>query len=250
MRRITTAWAAAAAALALIGLAGCTAPDNGGESTSQESPAPAQPDGTGPDLESVPEVVAEVDGEAISRDDFLQAYTSQYAQASVQAEQTGVPLDEQALQREIAENIVNVVLLEREADRQGITASEAEVDRLAETLAAQNQLGSIEELFDLLAEQGLTEEQARGELATQVTIDAVIAAEVGEPTVTDEQLREAYDAAVAQQEASGAESEQEIPPFEDVRDQLEQQVIAEEEAAAVEQLVASLRDEVDVEFFV
>ena len=85
----------------------------------------------------------------------------------------------------------------------------------------------MEELFDLLAEQGLNEDQAREELAAQATIDAVL----------------------AQQEESGAAAEV-IPPFEDVRDQLQQQAAAQERSLIVEQLVASLRDEVELEFFV
>ena len=160
-----------------------------------------------------------------------------------------MPVDESALQREVAENLVTVELLEREAEREGIEASEADVDRLAETLAAQNQLGSVEELFDLLAKQGLNEEQAREELTAQATIDAVIATEVGELTFTEDELRELYEAVLAQQEESGAAAEV-IPPFEDVRDQLQQQATAQERSLIVEQLVASLRDEVELEFFV
>ena len=246
-RRTTTVWAAGAA-LALVGISGCTTAMTDEDSVSTDDSPSQQQEGGAPDLASIPEVVAEIDGEAISREDFLQSYTTQYAQASLQAQQTGVPVDDAALQREVAENIVTVELLKEEAARQGIAATEDDVVRLAETLAAQNQLGSVDELFALLAEQGLSEEQAREELATQATIDAVIAAEVGELTFTEGELREFYEAILAQQEASGAEEE--IPPFEDVRDQLHQQAVAEERSLLVEQLVASLRDEVELEFFV
>jgi peptidyl-prolyl cis-trans isomerase SurA len=107
----------------------------------------------------------------------------------------------------------------------------------------------VEELFDLLAKQGLNEEPAREELTAQATIDAVIATEVGELTFTEDELRELYEAVLAQQEESGAAAEV-IPPFEDVRDQLQQQATAQERSLIVEQLVASLRDEVELEFFV
>ncbi|MBR23234.1 MAG: peptidylprolyl isomerase [Leifsonia sp.] len=247
-RRTTTVWAAGAA-LCLLGIAGCTMASTDEDTSSADDSSSEQQESGAPDLASIPEVVAEIDGEAISREDFLQAYSSQYAQASLQAQQTGVPVDESALQREVAENLVTVELLEREAEREGIEASEADVDRLAETLAAQNQLGSVEELFDLLAKQGLNEEQAREELTAQATIDAVIATEVGELTFTEDELRELYEAVLAQQEESGAAAEV-IPPFEDVRDQLQQQATAQERSLIVEQLVASLRDEVELEFFV
>lgn len=247
-RRTTSVWAAGVA-LALLGIAGCSTETTDDGTASTDDSSSQQGESGAPDLASIPEVVATIDGEAISREVYLQAYSTQYAQASLQAQQTGVPVDESSLQREVAENIVTVELLEREAEREGITASEADVDRLAETLAAQNQLGSVEELFDLLAAQGLNEEQAREELAAQATIDAVIAAEVGELTYTEGELRELYEAVLAQQEASGAPAD-EIPPFEDVRDQLQQQAAAEERSLIVEQLVASLRDEVELEFFV
>lgn len=244
-----TVWAAGAA-LVLVGISGCTAPAAEDDSASGDDSSSQQQESGAPDLSSIPEVVAEIDGEAISREAFVQAYETQFAQASLQAQQAGTTVDEAALQREIAENLVTVELLEREADRQGITATDADVDRLAETLAAQNQLGSVDELFALLAQQGLSEDEARAELAAQATIDAVIAAEVGELTFTEEELRELYDAVIAQQEASGSESDQEIPPFEEVRAQLEQQAVASEQSAIVEELVASLRSQVTVEFFV
>jgi peptidyl-prolyl cis-trans isomerase SurA len=83
------------------------------DTSSADDSSSEQQESGAPDLASIPEVVAEIDGEAISREDFLQAYSSQYAQASLQAQQTGVPVDESALQREVAENLVTVELLER-----------------------------------------------------------------------------------------------------------------------------------------
>jgi peptidyl-prolyl cis-trans isomerase SurA len=41
-------------------------------------------------------------------------------------------------------------------------------------------------------------------------------------------------------------SESEIPPFEDVRDQLAQQATSEQQSAAIEQIVTTLREEGDV----
>ncbi len=239
-----TGWAAGVA-LVLVGVAGCTTTE---AETDEPGPEESSLEGesAGPDLSGIPEVVAEIDGEPISRDEFLQAYEAQFAQASLQAQQQGAPVDEALLQRQVAENIVNVDLLEREAERQGIAATQDDVDELAASLVAQNQLGSVDELFELLAAQGLTEDQARDELAAQATIDAVIAAEVGDIAPSEEELRALYDAALAQQEGAT----EDVPSFEEVREQLAQQAAAAQEAEAVEELLAGLRSAVDVEFFV
>ena len=203
-RTMTMTVLGAGAVLALVGLAGCTTSDPGSNGPEPE-PSSLEDGPMGPDLGSIPDVVAEIDGEPISRDDFLQAFETQFTQASLQAAQQGATVDEGQLRREVAENFVNVELLKREAERQGIAATQDDVDQLAASLAAQNQLGSVDELFALLAEQGLTEDEAREELAAQATIDAVIAAQVGDVSPTEEELRALYDAALEQQGAAGGD---------------------------------------------
>jgi len=247
-RTMTMTVLGAGAVLALVGLTGCTTSDPGADGPEPE-PSSLEGGPMGPDLASIPDVVAEIDGEPISRDEFLQAFETQFTQASLQAAQQGATVDEGQLRREVAENFVNVELLKREAERQGIAATQDDVDQLAASLAAQNQLGSVDELFALLAEQGLTEDEAREELAAQATIDAVIAAQVGDVSPTEEELRALYDAALEQQGAAGGDLA-DVPSFEEVRGQLEQQAVATEQSRAVEALIADLRAAVEIEFFV
>ena len=62
-------------------------------------------------------------------------------------------------------------------------------------------------------------------------------------------MQQAYDQAVSQQEQmaqQGGQAAQEMPPMEDVEPQLEQQVTAQKESQATEELATALREDGDV----
>src|SRR5699024_3716454 len=82
-----------AAAAAALSLAACGA--DGEEDTkdeaaqSQEQGQQGQEEMPEPDLEGIPDVVAEIDGEEISGDEFSKNYEAQFQQLSMQSQMTG-----------------------------------------------------------------------------------------------------------------------------------------------------------------
>ncbi|RAE28975.1 SurA-like protein, partial [Burkholderia multivorans] len=88
MQRIKR-WVGVAMAFSIIAVAGCSAAGSGG---SPEETAGAEQSQTGqsqdgkPNTDSIPEVVAEVNGEKITKDDFVPLFETQYQQMMVQAQ--------------------------------------------------------------------------------------------------------------------------------------------------------------------
>lgn len=228
------------ALIAMVALAGCAS-----GSEEPEAPPVAEDGTSGLDLESIPEVVAEVNGEEIPRDEFAQAYESQLQQAMMMAQSTGQEPDPAALQQQVVQMLVNTRLLSQAAQEAGIEPTEDEIDGTLNELAMQNGMASSEELIAALIEQGLTEEEVREEAAMQYRMNEYITQETNVPEPSEEELREQYDALVEQQESMGEEAG-EIPAFDEVRDQLAEQAVSEQQNAATTQLLDELNEQGDV----
>lgn len=209
----------------------------------EEEAAGEQPEMPEPDLEGVPDVVAEVNGEEIGKEEFESAYTGQFQQMAMQAQMSGEEVDQAQLKEQVAESLVAQELLIQETEKQKLTASEEQTTAALEELSQQNGLESSEEFLAALKEQGISEEEVMKQVEAQVKIEQLIAAETGEVKPTDEELKTFYEQALAQQEQAGGE---ELPAFEEVKPQLEEQVKMQKEGEATQTIVAQLREEADV----
>ncbi|MGJ9413788.1 SurA N-terminal domain-containing protein [Aeromicrobium sp. CF4.19] len=232
-----------AALLMLGGLAACS--DDDGESEDDAAPAAGEPD-----LRGIPDVVATVNEEEISKDEFVTAYTAQFQQTQLQAQQGGEPVDQDALKEQTAEGLVSNELLLQEADRREFTSNDEEVDELLTEFAEQSGAETPDAYLETLAEQGLDEEEVRSQLADQGQLEQLFADEGADEEPSDEELRELYDTAVEQQEAAPqaeGQPEQEIPSFEDSREQLVEQARTQQQNEVAEALLGDLREDADVE---
>lgn len=204
------------------------------------------------DTSDIPEVVAEVNGEEITGEDFTVLYESQFQQMAMQSQMTGEEPDQDQLKEQTLESMIGNELLLQDALDEGYEASQEEVDALIADAAETAGMGSSEEFIEAYEEQGMDEEQLTSDAESQVLINQVLAQlEVPEPS--EEELRETYDEAVAAQEeaaeAEGGEGEEaaEIPPFEEVRDDLETDATDQARSEAALAHVDELRAEADVQ---
>lgn len=253
----TKTMSGAALVLLLWGLTACGDAEEGPPSTEQstqqglaeqdgaEAPGLQQPE---PDLEGIPDVVADVNGEEIDREEFVSAYEEQFQQLAMQAQVSGQPLDQDQLKRQIAESLVGTELLIQEADDRGLTASPGQVDGTLQKLAESNGMESGDQLVGALVEQGMAEDEVMAQLETQVRLDQLLAEEAGDIEPTEDELRELYDQSVAQQEQPAREGEEtpQVPAFEEVAPQLEEQITAQKEGEAMQALVDSLREDAEI----
>lgn len=248
---------AVGAAFSLLGLAACgnddgsggdAAVDKSSETSEEQSDKGAEGEGESapsmpePDLEGIPEVVAEVNGEEIGKAEFTTAYEGRFQQAAMQSQMSGEKPDEEKLKEETAQSMVDTELLIQEAEDRGLDATDKEVDQTLAELAKSNQM-KPKEFIKALGEQGMDEEEVRSQVKTQVQIDELVAEEAGNIDPTQKELRAAYDAAAQQQ---GGQGQQKMPPFKQVRSQLEEQVRAEKEAQVGQKLAKDLREDADV----
>jgi hypothetical protein len=101
-------------------------------------------DGSGqdgkPNTKDIPEVVAEVNGEKITKDDFVPLFETQYQQMQAQAQQSGQPVDEKDLKKQTAENLVSTEVLTQEADKRKISVSDKDIDKALKESAQSGQM--------------------------------------------------------------------------------------------------------------
>lgn len=236
----------AAALLSLSACGGGSGSDADASSSASSSPSDSESAGAdaGVDLEGIPDVVAEVNGEEVTRDEFAPIYESQLAQATADAETTGQAPDEDALKKQTVDDLVSTELLAQEAEARGITVSDEAIDTELEDLAAQNQLGSAEELLAAVEAQGVSAEQARDQVETQLMVEQLAADEDGSLEPTDKELRTLY-AQVKEQAAASGGADQ-IPPFAEARTQLVEQATSQKIGEIAGTLVEELRKDAEI----
>lgn len=202
-------------------------------------------EGPQPDLDAIPDVVAEVNGEEVTKEEFVPIYEAAFQQAAAQAQMGGEGPDEEALRKQTADNLVDTELLLQEAESRGLEVSDEDVDAELADLAEQNGMASAEELLKAVEEQGVTADQAREQVETQAMVEQLVADENGPIEPTDQELRKIYAQAKKQQAAAGGGG-QEFPPFAQVRDQLEEQAMSQETGRVATALVDDLRKDADI----
>jgi len=217
-----------------------------GEQSSEKQSADSQ-QGAKPDLSGIPEVVAEVNGEEVTKDEFVSTYEAQFQQASMQAQMGGgEPPDEEKLKKQTADGLVDTELLRQEAEDRGISVSDKQVDQKLTELAKQNQLGSAKAFLQALEKQGTSEEQAREQVETQVLVEGLVADEAGDVEPSEQELRKLYQQVKQQQAQSGQKGGQKVPPFAKVKPQLEEQALAQKQGQIAQKLVDGLREDADI----
>lgn len=232
------------------------ADDSAGPDGADASQGPDAAEGTDgpeqaatPDLSDVPDVVAEVNGTEISKDEFSQAYTPTFEQASMQAQATGEPVDEAMLREQTVEGLISSELLMQASDEQGFEASQEDIDAELEELATGNGMESTDEFLAALEEQGMSAEEVNTEVEQMIKIDQLIEQEADVKEPTEDEVRERYDELVAQQGGGDSESGSgapEVPPFEEVQDQVAEQLASERENEAVQAMLEELRADGEV----
>ena len=253
---------AAVSFAAIVALTGCSdqgapsgASDGGGQKpAASDGGAPAGSDGGGQampeaDTSDVPDVVAEVNGEKISKDEFVTMYESQFQQASMQQQQSGQELDQGELKKQVANQLVDNRLLLQAAHDAGIEPTTKDVDATLEQIAKQNGLKSGDEVIAALEKQGMKEKDVREDAASQFALTSYIEQEADIKEPSEEELKAQYDQLVQQQQSGGQQSggqQSEVPPFEDVKGQLADQAKSQQQNEAATQMAKDLREKGDV----
>lgn len=249
-------WLSTLSIMTLIFVLGACNNDSESEEDTQNAEAPQEEDAAAengeeamempePDLEGIPEVVAEVNGEEITQEDFTQTYESQFQQTAMQQQMMGggEEINQDELKQQVADMLVNQELLAQEAKNRDFTAGEDEVNEMVDQMLEQNGMENRDELFAALDEQGLPEDEVMNLLETQIKVDQLIEDESGEIEPTDEELQEMYDQ--MQEQQGQTDGEEEPPSFEELKPQLEQQFVMQKQGEATQALIEQLKEDAD-----
>ena len=197
-----------------------------------------------PDLTDVPDTVAEVNGQEISRKKFERTYLSQFQQAVLDAQMSGQTFDQEQFKRELTDSMIDLELLIQEADRHQFTATDQDIGELVSALVEENSLESEEVLYEIYEEQGMSRDQLREELTQQIKLDQLISHQSEGLLVSEEQIIALYEELLAIYEEM--EQEGELPSLEEVRADLENQIRYQEENQLIIELIEQLRNESEI----
>lgn len=199
------------------------------------------------DLDDVPDVVAEVNGDEIVKDDFANVYEQQFQKQVMQAQMSGQDIDdidEEALKKEAAELMADQTLLIQEAKNTISDVSDDAIDEVIEELIEQNDMDSKDDLIEAFEEQGVDEKTFMSEVETQVKLNQLLEDITTDIEVTEDETKEAYETMISEQEEAG--SDEEPPEFNDIKSDLEEQLLDQKKAEETEAYVETLREDADI----
>src|SRR5699024_10662143 len=200
-----------------------------------------------PDLEGIPDTVAEINGTEITKEEFEDMDEQQFQQVAMQSQLSGQEVDQDELKEQIAEGMIGQELITQEANNLISDVSDDDINSTVDELAEQNGMETKDELIAAFEEQGMDEEELMSLIETQVKIDQLIVEESGDIEPTDEEAEEAYEMMKAQQEEMG--TEEELPSFDEIKPDLKEQLKQQKEIEVTQTLVEKLRNDADVTIY-
>jgi len=194
-------------------------------------------------------VIAEVNGQEISQQEYLSMLQRQAPQQNLNGTQVV------EFRFNILEALIERRLILQQADQMNITAevSDDELEESYQNILEQNDL-TEEELSQNLAEQNYTigalREDIRNNLRVSKRIRSTVEAGRGDLTVSEEEVRELYtqrypqETAESSQAASGEDSE--VPVYADIKDDLESEIMQQKENQALNEWLNGLKSEAEI----
>ncbi|WP_059103465.1 SurA N-terminal domain-containing protein [Shouchella shacheensis] len=225
------------AALLVVSLLGACS--NNGE---EEESAP-EPMFSSTDPEDWPDVVATVNGTDITKESFQQEVEQNRTDyESAASEETDPERNEQLDQLHMEQALnrqIDAMLLNEAALEEGYTVSEEELREALDEIKETQGIESDEEYEHLLYIQGYTKENYEEEVENQLLNFKYIDGTFGEPEITEEDVRAYYEEA-----ASG---EDDMPAYEEVKDQLQRNLESEQRFHHANELLETLREEAELD---
>lgn len=183
--------------------------------------------------------VAVVNGEVITASELAVAQSQLTQAAAAQGADPADPTVQASIQRQALDLIIGSRLLTQTAEAQGMTVGEEE---LAERLAAiEADAGGAEVLAARLQEFGITMETLEADIQSELLISKLL------ETVTADAAIEVTEEEVVSTYEEVANTGAELPPLDEVRGQIEAQLQQTKEQTIIEDYVAQLRADADIE---
>lgn len=171
-------------------------------------------------------------------------YDKNYQQLSAQATQQGLdpatPEVAAQIKQQAIDIIVNSELLRQAAVAGGVVVTPEQIDnRYEEIVTAQ---GSLDQLKTRMTELGITEEGLMADIENEILIQTHLAKAVDSSsiTVTDEEVKALYD-------SIAGNASVDVPPLEEVRAQVEQEIRYGKEQELISEYIETLKKDATIE---
>src|SRR5699024_5480531 len=132
----------------------------------------------------------------------------------------------------------------QEANKRIKEVSDDDINSTIDKLLEQTGLESKEDLLAIFEEQGMDEKEFNSQIETQVKVDQLVLEISKDFEPTEEETKETYETIKAQQEEMN--SEEEFPEYEEIKADIQNQLIEQKKAEETESLVETLREEADI----
>ncbi|MBD3282596.1 MAG: hypothetical protein GF387_03275 [Candidatus Portnoybacteria bacterium] len=184
--------------------------------------------------------VAIVNGEEISQEEYNSAESQIAANQGIDLGSVDEETKQQ-IQNQAINNLVSQTLLSQAIENSDVAISEQEIN---------NQIQIIKDRFDsedafnqALSAQGMTEEDLRSQIELSLSQQAYFDQELNLSSVeaSEEEVASKYEEVAANQE---------VPPLEQVRDQVEQLIVQEKQQDLINDHVEELRAEADIQILI
>ncbi len=185
--------------------------------------------------------VALVNGEEISRESFENIFEnmkSMYTQQglSFEGEDSADLLRE--LEQYVLDTMINEKVLLQEAEKQGHRASEEEINNQLEQI----KLEYGEQFETVLSENQMNLDQLKENLFNEIMIELYLESEVEVPDVTEEEVLALYD--------QYSEMFGDMPEFDLIRDELEEEIRQERMGVELRALLQNLVEKSEIEILI
>jgi len=221
-----------------LGLAACGSNNEVQEQNTQVGEEVAGSEDSNMDLEPN-EPVAIVNGEEITQ----QELNEKFEQVKMFYQQQGMGLDgenEVQIQKGVLDQLVNTKLISQAAAEEGFSTSQDEVQAQIEQI--KEQYGNGEELNAVLEQNNLNLASLEKEIKNELTINKYLESNIEAPSVSQDEIKEKYDQYKQQTEN--------MPEFEEVESQLEEEIKNEKGQASISELVNKLKETSEIEILV
>jgi|GEM_PF-2265062 len=185
--------------------------------------------------------VARIDGVEITRGELNTKMTQVKSTFPAGMADIG---DEAAFEQVVLNEIINVHILTEEAKARDYTASDADVD--AEIAQLAEMFGGEEAFNTQLETAGLSVEELRENMRNEIMIRQLVDAntDIKEVSVTDEELQQAYDEAIA------TISPEEAPSFDEISEMLRTQLLQQKSVEVINAYIDMLREGKNIEILI
>ncbi|MFW6318749.1 MAG: SurA N-terminal domain-containing protein [Bacillota bacterium] len=163
-----------------------------------------------------------------------------YQQQGIDVESEQGQMFVEQIETQALDQLINQTLLYQEAKADNLVVDETEAQ--AELTEIKEGYDSDEEFATALESNLFTEDELLELLKIELSITAYLDATLDEVTVTEEEKEAYYD-----DYKEEADDEEEIPPYEDVEENIEAQLISQAEQAQVSEIISTLKESSEIE---